>query len=71
MKKVFSIALMVAGSMLLFVGGLMIFIYLQEVFSVLHASDRSLIYWHLPIFFLGLGAVIGGSTLFYLSKKQS
>ena len=69
-RKLLRAAFMVAGITLVFVGGLMMLIYVQEVLSVLGASDKSLIYWHLPIFFIGLGALIGGAALFFLSFRS-
>ena len=69
-RKLLRLALMIAGVTLVFVGALMMLIYIQEVRSVLDASDKSLIYWHLPVFFIGLGAAMGGAVLFYKTFKS-
>ena len=69
-EKLLHAALMIAGVTLVFVGALMMFIYVQEVFSVLDAADKSLIYRHLLVFIIGLGAAIGGGKLFSYSFKS-
>ena len=60
----------VIGLSLILAGAGLIGMYIVQVWQVLEASDQSVIFWYLPIVFLGLLAIMAGSISIAWVKQQ-
>jgi len=60
----------VAGIFSILGGVGLIFTYLFEVWQVLNQTDQSIIFWYLPIVFLGLFFIMLGVSGILWSKKR-
>jgi len=60
----------VIGILLILAGLSLIGTYMLQVWQVLEASDQSVIFWYLPIVFLGLVAIIMGIMSMAWVKRQ-
>ncbi len=60
----------VIGLLLILAGAGLIGMYIVQVWQVLKASDQSIIFWYLPIAFLGLLAIMAGSISIAWVKQQ-
>ena len=70
-KKAFSYLLLLTGVIFAAVGIVLIFLYLYELFTMpTGASDYSIVFWHLPLVFLGLAALMFSTALIIFGKKQ-
>jgi hypothetical protein len=59
------------ASILAILSGLgLIFTYLFEVWQVLEQADQSIIFWYLPMVFLGLFFILAGISGMLWSKKR-
>ena len=57
------------GLILLLIGVGYAGLYMHSVLSVLNHPDKSAIFWHTPVLFLGLAGMVGGVTLIIWSTK--
>jgi hypothetical protein len=63
--------LLYALSLFFFITGLVLSgVYAYEAFEVLGTSDRSTIYWYLPVLFAGLGAFMLSGVVYRMAKKS-
>ena len=60
----------VIGILLILAGLSLIGMYIVQVWQVLEASNQSVIFWYLPIVFLGLVAIIMGIMSMAWVKRQ-
>ena len=60
----------VIGILLILAGFSLIGAYILQVWQVLEASDQSVIFWYLPIVFLGLVAIMMGIMSMAWVKRQ-
>ena len=59
------------GGLLAALGVIFVVMYLWEaVIARLGEPDQSLVFWYLPVLFLGLIAGIGGMKLFFLGMRH-
>ncbi len=60
----------VIGLLLILVGAGLIGMYIVQVWQVLKASDQSIIFWYLPMAFLGMIAIMMGIMSMAWVKRQ-
>ena len=71
MKKPLSYLLILLGWIFLFAGGVFVFLYFRDAIILrMNESDQSLIFWYLPILFLGLAGILGGFGLLLFGLKH-
>jgi hypothetical protein len=71
MKTKLAYFLVFLGGLLTVLGAVFIGMYIWEaVISRLGDPDQSLIFWYLPILFIGVSAVLGGFFMFRQGLSQ-
>ena len=72
LKKILNYLSVLLGGLLTLVGVAFIFMYFWEaIISTIGDPDQSLIFWYLPILFLGFIVMLGGFTLLAQGLKRA
>ncbi len=74
-KQFFSSGLIavtfIASALLVIIGLILVAMYFWEgVISRWGEADQSLLFWYLPLLFIGIFSVAGGAGLFYVAFKK-
>ncbi len=64
-KKLIEGVSFITGLVFLLLGGYLIYSYIENVFSVIKHSDQSLIFWYLPILFIG--TALFGTGIYFVA----
>ena len=71
LNKGLSILAAVAGVTALFIGGAALKWYIWDiVIQQAGESDRSMLFWGIPIVFIGMGAIATGTALLWLARRK-
>ena len=64
-KKLIEGIAIISGVAFLLFGGYLIYSYIENVFSVIKHSDQSIIFWYLPILFIG--TALFGTGIYFVA----
>jgi len=63
-NKLLPCGALVVGSLIVFIGTVFVLIYvLEAVIARVGEADQSLLFWYLPILFIGLFGLVIGATI--------
>jgi len=71
LKKLLSYSILFLGGTLALVGTAFVFMYFWEgIYLRIGEPDQSLLFWYLPVLFLGIIGIIGGIAMLVLGKNS-
>ena len=70
LKRIFQTILLIISILLVFIGtGFTIMYFYEGIIARIGEPDQSLMFWYLPILFIGVFCLISGIILFIFSYK--